>query len=84
MFELKLEDLKTMIVGLRESKIDNPNSMQRVLNIKIDSVLGELQDISSNADAITWFTGYDPKIYVTEYIATQLSQIKTLLERADD
>ena len=81
MFELKLEDLQTMIVGLTESKFEAPpNQFPRAINIKIDTVLNELRDIADNANAITWFTGYDPKVYLSEYIGSQLREIKSMLE----
>lgn len=80
MFELKLEDLQTMIVGLQESKFEAPDNVKRAINIKIDTVLNELRDIADNANAITWFTGYDPKVYLSEYICCQLREIKFMLE----
>lgn len=80
MFELKLEDLQTMIVGLQESKFEAPDNVKRAINIKIDTVLNELRDIADNANAINWFTGYDPKVYLSEYIGCQLREIKFMLE----
>lgn len=80
MFELKLEDLKTLVIGLQESKVENPDSRERAVNMKIDCVLMELRDVVNNADAITWCTGYDPKVYLSEYVAQQIYQIKMLME----
>lgn len=81
MFEIKLEDLQTMVAGLKDSRIEyDPDGRQRAINMKIDNVLIDLRDIEKNALAITWCTGYDPKVYLSEYVAQQIYQIKMLME----
>lgn len=78
MFEISVEDLQMIISGIRDSKIDNAEGapLRAMVNIRIDAVVEELRDILENAETITWYTGYYPKVIIPELLAQNIQFIK--------
>lgn len=77
MFEITVEDLKLMITSVKISRVKDPiSNKDRRVNMKIVQITQELQDILDNANAITWYTGYDPKVTLTEFTAGLLRELK--------
>lgn len=77
MFEITVEDLKLMITSVKISRVKDPiSNKDRRVNMKIAQITQELQDILDNANAITWYTGYDPMVTLTEFTAGLLRELK--------
>lgn len=80
MFEISLDDLELIIQGVRGSRVQVPVTQKdRHINIKVGQLSMELEDIKRYADSICWFTGYGPKIMITDYIAGLIDGLKAEL-----
>lgn len=77
MFEITVDDLKQIIEGVKLSRVKDPvSNKDRRINVQISVLANELQDILDNANAITWYTGYDPKVTLSEFTAGLLRELK--------
>ena len=75
MYHMSVEDLEILISSIENDVLQEDN---RKTKLKMNKAILMLKEIHENAMSICWYTGYAPKVSLSEDIAITISEIKNL------
>lgn len=77
MYTITVEDAEAIVAGVKDNLISNPATTKELgINTKGRKIIMELNDIIRDAKVISWYTGYYPKITISEFVAGDLREFK--------
>jgi hypothetical protein len=81
MLTLSYDDLMLLINAIKDQRCEHPSTtMQRTINMHIDALRCQLNELAETSRAVSWFTGYSPRVSLDESLAADVLRIKNLLE----
>lgn len=85
MLNMSYDDLVLLINAIKDQKYNNDTATasQRVANVKIDSLVMQLKDLETMSISVSWFTGYPPRVSISEDIGFDIIRVKNLLEHVN-
>ena len=79
MYTITVEDAEAIVAGVKDNMVSNPSTTtERGINMKGSQIVLELNDIIRDAKAISWYTGYYPKITLSEFVTGNLREFKEM------
>lgn len=79
MYTITVEDAEAIVAGIKDNLISDTFSIkERSINTKGSQIIMELNDIIRDAKTISWYTGYYPKITLSEFIAGNIREFKEM------
>lgn len=79
MYTITVEDAEAIVACVKDNMLSNPSTMEESrINIKGSQIVLELNDIIRDAKTISWYTGYYPKITLSEFIAGNIREFKEM------
>lgn len=80
MYTITVEDAEAIVACVKDNLISDTFSIkERSINTKGGQIIMELNDIIRDAKAISWYTGYYPKITLSEFIAGNIREFKEMI-----
>ena len=79
MYTITVEDAEAIVAGIKDNLVSDAFDIkERSINTKGNQIIMELNDIIRDAKAISWYSGYYPKINLSESIAADIRRFKEM------